>query len=63
MQNQIRPHLAASQLKVFDIVPDHPLPPMKSDDESLAHWLREQSKEKLRELLETLSEFYVERHS
>jgi hypothetical protein len=48
---------------VFDIVPDRPLPPVKSNDESLAHWLREQSEEKLRELLETLTEFYGERHS
>ena len=63
MQNQIHPHPAASQLEVFDIVPDRPLPPVKSDDESLAHWLREQSEDKLRELLETPTEFYGERHS
>jgi hypothetical protein len=48
---------------MFDIVPDRPLPPLLSDDESLAQWLREQSEEKLRELLEALSEFYGERRS
>lgn len=63
MQNQIHPHPAASELEMFDIVPDRPLPPLESDDESLAHWLREQSEEKLRELLEALSEFYGESRS
>ena len=63
MQNQIEPHPAASQLEMFEIVPDRPLPPLLSDDESLAHWLREQSEEKLRELLEALSEFYGESRS
>jgi hypothetical protein len=48
---------------MFDIVPDRPLPPLLSDDESLANWLREQSEEKLRELLEALSEFYGESRS
>lgn len=60
MQNEIHPHPAASQLEMFDIVPDQPLPPATSDDASLAHWLREQSEDKLRELLEALSEFYGE---
>jgi len=63
MQNQIHPHPAASELEMFDIVPDRPLPPVESDDESLAHWLRQQSEEKLRELLEALSEFYGESRS
>jgi len=63
MQNQIHPHPAASELEMFDIVPDRPLPPMESDDESLTHWLRQQSEEKLRELLEALSEFYGESRS
>jgi hypothetical protein len=48
---------------MFDIVPDRPLPPVESDDESLTHWLRQQSEEKLRELLEALSEFYGESRS
>jgi hypothetical protein len=48
---------------MFDIVPDQPLPPVTSDDASLADWLREQSEEKLRELLEALSEFYGESRS
>jgi len=63
MQNQIHPHPAASQLEMFDIVPDRPLPPAQSEDESLAEWLRDQSEEKLRELLEALSEFYGDRRS
>ena len=63
MQNEIHPHPAASQLEMFDIVPDRPLPPATSDDESLALWLREQSEDKLRELLEALSEFYGESRS
>jgi hypothetical protein len=63
MQNQIHPHPAASQLEMFDIVPDRPLPPVQSEDESLAQWLRDQSEEKLRELLEALSEFYGDRRS
>lgn len=63
MQNQIHPHPAASQLEMFDIVPDRPLPPVQSEEESLAQWLREQSEEKLRELLESLSEFYGEHRS
>jgi hypothetical protein len=63
MQNQIHPHPAASELEMFDIVPDRPLPPLESADESLAHWLREQSEDKLRELLESLSNFYGESHS
>ena len=60
MQNEIHQHPAASQLEMFDIVPDRPLPPATSDDESLSLWLREQSEDKLRELLEALSEFYGE---
>jgi hypothetical protein len=48
---------------MFDIVPDRPLPPVQSEDESLAQWLRDQSEEKLRELLEALSEFYGEHRS
>jgi hypothetical protein len=48
---------------MFDIVPDQPLPPVRLDDTSLADWLREQSEEKLRELLEALSEFYGESRS
>jgi hypothetical protein len=63
MQNQIHPHPAASQLEMFDIVPDRPLPPTQSEDESLAEWLRDQSEEKLRELLEAISEFYGDRRS
>ena len=63
MQNEIHPHPAASQLEMFDIVPDRPLPPIQSDDESLTQWLREQSQEKLRELLEALTECYGESRS
>ena len=63
MQNEIHPHPAASQLEMFDIVPDQPLPPVRLDDASLADWLREQSEDKLRELLEALSEFYGESRS
>jgi len=63
MQNQIHPHPTASQLEMFDIVPDRPLPPVQSEDESLAQWLRDQSEEKLRELLEALSEFYGDHRS
>ena len=48
---------------MFDIVPDQPLPPVTSDDASLADWLREQSEDKLRELLEALSDFYGESRS
>ena len=60
MQNEIHPHPAATQLEMFDIVPDRPLPPVESDQEVLAHWLREQSEDKLRELLETISKFQGE---
>lgn len=60
MQKETDPHPAATQLEMFDIVPDRPLPAEASDDASLAHWLREQSEEKLQELLEALSEFYGE---
>lgn len=42
---------------MFNIVPDRPLPPMESDEEVLAHWLREQSEDKLREILESVSKF------
>ena len=63
MQNQIHPHPAASHLEMYDIVPDRPLPPVQSEDESLAEWLRDQSEEKLRELLEALSEFYGDHRS
>ncbi|MEI8293595.1 MAG: hypothetical protein WCG66_06305 [bacterium] len=57
MQNEIHPHPAADQLEMFDIVPDRPLPVPESDDESLARWLRDQSEEKLHELLEAVSKF------
>ncbi len=63
MQNQIHPHPAASQLEMFDIVPDRPLPPVQSEDESVAQWLRDKSEEKVRELLKSLSEFYGEHRS
>ena len=63
MQKNTRPHPADAQLEMFDIVPDRPLPAARSDDESLAHWLREQSEEKLRELVEALSEFHGESRS
>lgn len=42
---------------MFNIVPDRPLPPMESDHELLADWLREQSEDKLREILESVSKF------
>jgi len=60
MQNDSDPHPAATQLEMFDIVPDRPIPAARNEDASLAQWLREQSEEKLRELLEALSEFYGE---
>jgi hypothetical protein len=63
MQNENNPHPAASQLEMFDIVPDRPLPPVESDQEYLARWLREQSEDKLRELLESLSAFHGESRS
>lgn len=63
MQNEIHPHPAATQLEMFDIVPDRPLPPLESDHECLARWLREQSEDKLRELLESLSDFHGESRS
>ena len=63
MQNEIHPHPAATQLEMFDIVPDRPLPPEQSDEEVLAHWLREQSEDKLREILESVSKFQGESRS
>ena len=63
MQNEIHPHPAAAQLEMFNIVPDRPLPPMESDHELLADWLREQSEDKLREILESVSKFHGESRS
>ena len=63
MQNEIHPHPAATQLEMFDIVPDRPLPPEQSDEEVLANWLREQSEDKLREILESVSKFQGESRS
>ena len=63
MQNEIHPHPAATQLEMFNIVPDRPLPPVESDHEVLAHWLREQSEDKLREILESVSKFQGESRS
>lgn len=63
MQNETFTHPAPTRLEMFDMVPDRPLPPLESDQESLARWLREQSEEKLRELLESLADFHGERHS
>ena len=48
---------------MFNIVPDRPLPPVESDEEVLANWLREQSEDKLREILESVSKFQGERRS
>jgi hypothetical protein len=45
---------------MFNIVPDRPLPPIESDHEVLADWLREQSEDKLREILESASKFQGE---
>jgi len=63
MQIEIHPHPAATQLEMFNIVPDRPLPPMESDEEVLANWLREQSEDKLREILESVSKFQGESRS
>jgi hypothetical protein len=62
MQKEIHPHPAASGLEMFDAVPDQPLPARESDDESLARWLREQSEEKLHELLQAVSKFNGDIH-
>ena len=57
-QISIQDNPSPEQLELFDIVPDRPLPPLSFGDdpgsEPLMEWLRGQSEEDLRTLLQIL---------